>query len=167
MTIDFYLSRFAKADSQAVISISFTILTLFLNLVSQVFCIKRKGKITTGFSQSFQMLIFKQQVLLADFPCRNQLEASLFTIKNCCLLMNLSVFRFPCAIPSNPSANSINGLIFVKLNGTNGHIKNPSSIWKQETNRSTVDSTRLRLQVLDNLHCRNFRCTRYGTTRKE
>ena len=113
------------------------------------------------------MLILKQQVLLADFPCSNQFETSLFTIENSCLLMNLSVFRFPSAIPSNATTHSIYGFFLMQLNGPNGYIENPSPIWKQETNRSTVDSARLWLQVLDNLHCRNFGCSRYGTARKE
>ena len=167
MATEFHLSRLAGNNSQAVVLIIITNLTLFLYLLSQFFWIKRKGKITTRFCQSFQMLIFKKQLFLADFPSCNQLETCLFTIENGRLLMNLSVFRFPSTIPGNPSANPIDGLPLMQLNGPNGDIENPSSIWKQETNRSAVNSSGLRLQVLDDFHGRNFRCSRYGTTWKE
>ena len=59
LTIDFYLSRFAEDYSQTVVLVGITGLTLHLYLLSQVFRIKRKGKITTRLCQSFQMLIFK------------------------------------------------------------------------------------------------------------
>ena len=167
MAAEFYLSRFAEANSQAVVLMNITSLTLFLYLLSQVFWIKRIGKIPTCFSQSFQMLFFKQQLFLADFPSCNQLETCLFTIEYSRLLMNLSVFRFPSTIPSNATTHSIDGFPLIQLNGTNGDIENPSSIWKQETNRSTVDSTRLWFQLLNNFHSRYLRSSCDGSTRKE
>ena len=167
LTIDFYLSRLTETNSQTVVLINITSLALCLYLLSQVFYIKRICKISTRFSQSFQMLFFKQQLFLADFSSRNQLDTSLFAIKDCRLLMNLSIFRFPCAIPCNAATYSIDGFPLMQLNGPNSNIENPASIWKQETNRSAVNSSWLRLQVLDNLHSRNFGCSRYGSARKE
>jgi len=167
LATELYFSRLVETDSQTVVLISITSLTLSLYFLFQVFCIKRIGKISTRLCQSFQMLIFKKQLFLTDFPSCNQLETWLFTIEYSRLLMNFKVFRLPGTIPSNPASNSIDSLSHIELNGPNGDIENPSSIWKQETNRSAVDSSGLGLQVLDDFHGRNFRCSRYGTAWKE
>ena len=65
------------------------------------------------------------------------------------------------------SSHAIDGLIPLHLKGPDGYIKNPFPFWKKDADRSTVDTSRSLLRLLDDFHSGDLRCPCNRATRKE